>query len=356
MLVNSFIKKNIGNDKLEKLSPYIIAEAGVNHEGSIDTAKRLIDEAKLGGADAIKFQSYKADTIAIKNSPAYWDLAYENTKTQHELFSKHDKFWKKEFEVLAKHCQDLSIDFMSTPFDLESARFLNDLMNIYKISSSDINNKPFIDAISKYHKPIILSTGAAYMWEIEEAVSWIDQRSSPLALLHCILNYPTKNCNANLKRITQLRNKFPDNLIGYSDHTMPGNMEILELSALLGASIIEKHFTHDKNLTGNDHYHSMDYKDIQVFRKRIIVLNELLGSNNEIELINHQMESRINARRSLVANRYIKKGDRISSEDITWKRPGNGINPKYYKSVIGLCAIKDIEKDSVMKWDMIQSS
>lgn len=354
MLLNRLIK-NKRKGKYENISPYIIAEAGVNHEGSIDTAKRLIDEAKLGGANAIKFQSYKADTIAIKNSPAYWDLSYEKTKTQHQLFSKHDKFWKNEFEILAKYCQDSEIDFMSTPFDLESASFLNDLMDIYKISSSDINNKPFIEAICKYNKPIILSTGAAYMWEIEEAVSWIDQTSCPLALLHCVLNYPTKNHNANLKRITQLINKFPDNLIGYSDHTMPGNMEILEISALMGASIIEKHFTHNKNLPGNDHYHSMDFKDIQILRKRLNVLNELLG-NNEEDLINIQLESRINARRSLVANRHIKKGHKIKSEDITWKRPGNGINPKYYQSIIGSYAIKDIEKDTTMKWDMIQSN
>ena len=188
--------------------PYIIAEAGVNHEGDINIAKRLIDEAKLGGAHAIKFQTYKAETLACKFSPSYWDTTKETTKSQYDLFKKYDNFWKEEFEQLKFHCDNVEIEFLSTPFDIDSANFLNNLMDVFKISSSDITNKPFIQHICNFGKPIILSTGASYMHEIEEACRWIDTDNNPLALLHCILNYPTANKNANLAMILDLKNKF----------------------------------------------------------------------------------------------------------------------------------------------------
>ena len=150
----------IRNDEIK--SPYIIAEAGVNHEGSMDIAKRLIDEAAEGGAHAIKFQTYKADTIASKDSPAYWDITEEPTDSQYKLFKKYDKFWKNEFEQLKMYCDKVGIEFLSTPFDIESAKFLNEMMDVFKISSSDITNKPFIDYISDFGKPIILSTCLLY--------------------------------------------------------------------------------------------------------------------------------------------------------------------------------------------------
>ena len=149
--------------------PYVIAEAGVNHEGSMDIARRLIDEAALGGADAIKFQTYKAGTLASKHSPAYWDTSKEPTPSQYELFKKHDSFWKGEFENLKKHCDQAGIAFMSTPFDVESAKFLNDMMDVFKISSSDLTNRPFIEFMCDFKKPIIMSTGAASLAEIAEA-------------------------------------------------------------------------------------------------------------------------------------------------------------------------------------------
>lgn len=172
--------------------PYIIAEAGVNHEGSMDLAKRLIREAKEGGADAIKFQSYKAGTLASKDSPAYWDTTKEPTKSQYELFKKHDSFWKNEFEELARYCDEVGITFLSTPFDVESARFLDPLMPVFKISSSDITNKPFIQFLCDFGKPIIMSTGASDLHEVCEAVEWIEAKGNKLALLHCVLNYPTQ--------------------------------------------------------------------------------------------------------------------------------------------------------------------
>ena len=331
------------------LKPYIIAEAGVNHEGNMDLAKRLIDEAREGGAHAIKFQTYKAETLASKNSPAYWDLSKEPNDSQYKLFKKYDKFWKKEFEILKVYCDQVGIEFFSTPFDLESARFLDDLMDVFKISSSDITNKPFIEFICGFKKPVILSTGASDISEIKEAVTWVDEKGNALALLHCILNYPTDDNNANLAMIGDLIREFPDRTIGYSDHTLPKNMKTLETAVLLGASIIEKHFTHDKSLPGNDHYHAMDKKDLATFIRNLDHLFALLGENKKRSVPSEE-QARENARRSLVAQRNIPAGKQIELEDVTWKRPANGISPRELENVIGKQVGKDIRADSILLW------
>ncbi|ALV23650.1 N-acetylneuraminate synthase [Campylobacter iguaniorum] len=350
-LVDLFTNINPYEKKLYK--PYIIAEAGVNHEGSMDIAKRLIDEAKFGGADAIKFQTYKANTIASKNSPAYWDTTKEPTKTQYELFTKHDKFWKNEMEELKKYCDKADIEFLSTPFDLESAKFLNDLMDVFKISSSDITNKPFIEYICQFKKPIILSTGASALNEIFEAVGWIEYYKNPLALLHCVLNYPTKDKNANLGMILDLKARFPDKLIGYSDHTLPKNMRVCEMAVLLGSVIIEKHFTHDKSLQGNDHYHAMDKDDLKQFRYNLDSAFEILGEF-EVKSIEDEEPARKNARRSLVSAKSIKKGDIITDDCLTFKRPAHGISPKFIDDIVGKVALKDIKEDEILQWNMFE--
>lgn len=333
--------------------PYIIAEAGVNHEGSMDVAKRLIDEAKEGGADAIKFQTYKADTIASKDSPYYWDITKEPTRSQHELFQKYDKFWKSEFEQLKQHCDSVGIEFMSTPFDIESADFLFDLMDIYKISSSDITNKPFIEYMAAKGKPIILSTGASYLYEVQEALSWIEKYNIPVALLHCVLNYPTPNDKANLGMIKSLLDHFPNNIIGYSDHTLPNNMFVSEMATLLGATIIEKHFSHDKSLPGNDHYHAMDMEDLKHFRSRMKEINELLGVQ-ELTSLESEEPARKNARRSLVAVKDIPAGKIIEKSDLTFKRPAHGISPRNIDEIIGRKCILDINEDTVLKWNYFE--
>lgn len=329
--------------------PFLIAEAGVNHEGSMEVAKRLIDEAKEGGADAIKFQSYKADTLVSKDSPAYWDLSKEPISSQHELFKKYDKLWKSEFEILKKFCDKTEIEFLSTPFDLESACFLNELMDVFKISSSDITNKPFIQYICKFGKPIILSTGASNLDEIHDAVKWIESNGNPLALLHCILNYPTEAQNANLAMIQDLKKKFPQCPIGYSDHTLPDDMKKLEVAVLLGATIIEKHFTHNKSLAGNDHYHAMDKEDLRTFCQNLNSLFDLLGEKEKRSIPSEEIARR-NARRSLVALRDIPEGKRIEPEDITWKRPASGISPKEINRVINSKTARDISEDTVLQW------
>ncbi|MBY6033615.1 N-acetylneuraminate synthase family protein [Marinobacter daepoensis] len=339
--------------KAKLYRPYIIAEAGVNHEGSMDTAKRLVDEAKEGGADAIKFQTYKADTLASKHSPAYWDTNKEPTRSQHELFSKHDKFWKTEMVALKEYCDKVGIEFMSTPFDIESAIFLNDLMSVYKISSSDITNKPFIQFICSFNKPIILSTGASELWEIQEAVSWIEAFGNPLALLHCVLNYPTPDENANLGMILGLKRAFPDKLIGYSDHTLPKDMKVCEMASLLGSVVIEKHFTHDKTLPGNDHYHAMDKEDLKVFCRNLERTFGILG-DFKVGALNDEAVSRQNARRSLVAKRDIPEGKMVELEDLTFKRPAHGISPRSIDELVGKTARQEISEDNVLQWGMFE--
>ena len=259
------IFKNYNPDIINR--PYVIAEAGVNHEGNIELAKRLIDEASAGGAHAIKFQTYKAHLLAAEDSPSYWDLTKEPTKNQRELFKKYDNFDKKEYEQLKQECDKRGIEFLSTPFDTNAADFLNDLMPVFKISSSDITNLPFIKYMCSFGKPIILSTGASDISEISQVVELIDEMGNPLSLLHCVLNYPTLDENANLGMILDQKKKFPKAIPGYSDHTMPGTMEVLKIATLLGAIILEKHFTFDKSLPGNDHYHAMDKDDLKFFSK-----------------------------------------------------------------------------------------
>ena len=345
--------KNFNPCENRLYEPYIIAEAGVNHEGSMEIAKRLVDEAKEGGADAIKFQTYKAETLASKNSPAYWDTTKEPTKSQYELFKKHDSFWKDEMYELKEYCDKIGIEFMSTPFDIESANFLNEIMDVFKISSSDLTNKPFIEYICRFNKPIILSTGASHLYEIQEAVSWIEKYGNPLALLHCVLNYPTPDSNANLGMILGLKKAFPNTMIGYSDHTLPKDMKVCEMATMLGSVIIEKHFTHDKTLPGNDHYHAMDKEDLKLFRNNLKRTFEILG-NFKVEALEDEESARKNARRSLVANNDIKKGQVITKEDLTFKRPASGISPEFIDEVVGKKAIKDIVEDEILKWSMFR--
>jgi len=334
--------------------PYIIAEIGVNHEGSMALAKRLVDEAKEGGANAVKFQSYKAETLASKDSPSYWDTTEEPTTSQYELFKKHDSFWKGEMQELKDYCDNMDIEFMSTPFDIESANFLNEMMDVYKISSSDITNKPFIEYLCRFNKPIILSTGASSLSEITEAVSWVERNGNPLALLHCVLNYPTPDENASLGMMLDIKSKFPEKILGYSDHTLPKDMKVCEMATMLGAVIIEKHFTHDKTLPGNDHYHAMDKEDLKTYLKNIERIFEILGGF-KVEALDDEAPARANARRSLVAAKEIPKGKTIEESDLTFKRPAYGISPKFIGDVVGKVAIKDVSEDTVLSWGLFNA-
>ena len=329
--------------------PYIIAEAGVNHENDIDKAFEMIRSSSDNGADAIKFQAYKAETLASKNSPAYWDTREEQIESQFKLFKKFDKFWKKEFELLKLECDKNSIDFMCTPFDIESANFLNDLCETIKISSSDLNNLPFIEHICRFKKPIILSTGASTLDEINSTVEIINKHDIECIILHCVLNYPTEDRNANLMRIQTLKNYFTNNIIGYSDHTLPKEMNLLIHSWLLGAKVIEKHYTFNKKLKGNDHYHAMDSMDLNKFVNKINKIISIIG-DGKIDSGTNEAISRENARRSLVYNNNLTKGKAIDKNDITFKRPGTGIPPDQYNKIIGKIMLKDVKKDDLLDW------
>lgn len=351
------LAERIRNRKVDQYviqQPYMIAEAGVNHEGSMDLAKKLIEEAAEGGAHAIKFQTYKAETIASKDSPSYWDTTKEPTRSQFELFKKYDKFWKNEYENLKKCCDEFNIEFLSTPFDVDSADFLNDLMEVYKVSSSDMNNLPFIEYMCQFNKPILLSTGASYLWETQRTVELIDRNNIPVCLMHCVLNYPTLDENANLGMIKALQRYFPEKLIGYSDHTLPNDMQVCVDATLLGAEILEKHFSHDKTLPGNDHYHAMDKEDLKLFNQKINQAFNTLGSFEKAPL-ETEFVSRQNARRSLVAKTDIPEGKVISKEDLTWKRPASGISPSEINSIIGKKSIQAINEDTVLQYNMFEA-
>ncbi|GAB6190219.1 N-acetylneuraminate synthase family protein [Marinitoga arctica] len=329
--------------------PYIIAEAGVNHEGDIEKAKLMIKQAAEAGADAIKFQTYKAEKLASKYSPSYWDTTKENTKNQYELFKKYDKFWKNEYELLAEYSEKCGIDFMSTPFDFESADFLDPLIPAYKIASADITNIPFLKYIAKKEKPILLSTGASSISEIWKAVETIkNEGNDNIILLHCVLNYPTNLENANIGMIKDMNEKFPDYIIGYSDHTLPNGMkDVLTAAWLMGAQVIEKHFTFDKSLPGNDHYHAMDKTDLKQFVEHISNLQKIIGKTKK-DYLESEIPARNNARRSLIAAKFIPKGKVITKEDIDIKRPGIGVPPELYDKVIGSISTRDINEDEII--------
>lgn len=333
-------------------APYVIAEIGVNHEGSLDQAKRLIDLAKEGGADAAKFQSYKAGTLASKHSPSYWDTSKEATRSQYELFKKYDSFGAEEYIKLAEHCRQVGIDFLSTPFDDAAIEFLDPLMPFFKIASADLTNIPFLRKVAHKGKPVVLSTGASTLGEIDIAVETLAQAGcSDLALLHCILNYPTANTNAHLRMITGLQRAYPNHIVGYSDHTLPDEaMTPLITAHLLGAVILEKHFTHDKTLPGNDHYHAMDVTDLSRFVEMAERVHGLLGESDHKEPIATEAISRKNARRSIVLLRDVPSGYALTTVDITYKRPGSGISPLHWDEVIGRQTSNALESDHVLQW------
>lgn len=333
-------------------APYLIAEIGVNHEGSMDQAKRLIELAKEGGADAAKFQSYKAGTLASKNSPSYWDTSKEPTRSQYALFQKYDSFGPDEYIALAEHCRQTGIDFLSTPFDDAAIDFLDPLMPFFKIASADLTNIPFLRKVAKKGKPVVLSTGASTLGEIDIAVETLQQSGChDLALLHCVLNYPTANENAHLRMITGLNRAYPNHIIGYSDHTLPDEaMTPLVTAHLLGAMILEKHFTHDKTLPGNDHYHAMDVIDLARFVEMANRVHTLLGESDHKAPILTEAISRRNARRSIVLAHDVPAGHVFTEKDITYKRPGTGVSPLHWDEVIGTQTAKPLECDHILQW------
>ncbi|MGQ0585861.1 MAG: N-acetylneuraminate synthase family protein [Gammaproteobacteria bacterium] len=332
------------------LDPYIIAEAGVNHENKVELALKLAELAREGGANAIKFQTYKAEKIARRDSPAYWDTSKEPTPSQFLLFKKYDSFNEPDYRRIAEHCARIGIDFMSTPFDLDAAAFLAPLMPAYKIASADINNVPLLRAVARHGKPVILSTGAATLAEICFAIETLEAAgNTDVALLHCVLNYPTAPEHAQLGYIRVLAQRFPGIPIGYSDHVPPDpTVTSSQQAALLGACIIEKHFTHDKTLPGNDHYHAMDRDDLRRLREALARHRQLHGNGTKDLRI--ERAAIRHARRSIVAARAIKKGEVLDDKNLIALRPAHGISAALWDQVAGRKAAEDIPAEALIEW------
>lgn len=334
--------------------PYtLIAEIGVNHENNLETAKRLIELAKEGGAHSAKFQAYKAGTLASRNSPAYWDTTKETTKSQFELFRKHDAFDVREYRLLAEHCEKVGIDFSCTAFDLRFLDEIDPLVSFHKIASADLTVIPFLRRVGSKGKPVALSTGAASLEEVAMAIETLQESGSgPISLLHCNLNYPTPDNLAFLNRIAELKQNFPGQTAGYSDHTVPDDGSLAVVAAfVLGARVIEKHFTHDKRLPGNDHYHAGDVRDFRKICEQLAECTKLLASYDESSFLQCQDKARQFARRSLVANRDVKRGETFTEEIVTWKRPGTGLDPRNWDRLMGKKASRDIAEDTILTSD-----
>ena len=339
----------------------LIAEIGVNYYdiakerkiSPIDAAKLMISEAKKAGIHAVKFQSYKASTLAAKESPYYWDITEEPTRSQFELFQKFDAFGENEYRILADYCRELDIEFCSTAFDFESADYLCDMMEVYKISSSDLSNIPFIEYQAQKGKPILLSVGASDADEIDTAIAAIRRHNSlPLVILHCVLEYPTPYEHANLNKITSLKEKYPDCIIGYSDHTKPDSaFDVVKTAYNLGAIVVEKHYTLNKTLTGNDHYHAMDPKDATEILNGITFIDGIRGCG-EIVCLDTEKAALKNVRRSVVSKGKILAGEAITLDNCVFKRPGTGISPSCFAELIGKKITANIEDDTILTWDM----
>ncbi len=340
----------------------LIAEIGVNYYdiaaklgiSNMEAAKLMCKEAHDAGIHAVKFQTYKAGTLAAHDSPSYWDRSEEPTASQYELFKKFDSFGEREYRELKKYCDSLRIEFLSTAFDFESADYLDDLMDVYKISSSDLSNIPFIEHQARKDKPILLSIGASDKEEIDRAIEAIRRHNHrELVLLHCVLEYPTPLEHANLLKIRSLKEEYPEEYIGYSDHTKPtADCRVVNTAYNLGAVLVEKHFTLDKSLKGNDHYHAMDPEDARAILKNIALLDEIRGSG-ELKCLESEAAARANARRSIVTARDIAEGEVITEEMLTFKRPGTGISPTDMPRVVGRRAAGPLSEDTILQEDML---
>jgi len=329
---------------------FIIAEAGVNHNGRLDLAYQLIDVAKNAGADAVKFQTFKAENVVSKlaDKAEYQKKATSSDESQLEMIKKLGLSFD-DFVKLKKYCDKKGIMFLSTPFDHQSIDFLYNLIDIYKIPSGEIINYPYLKHIAAKNKPLIMSTGMANLGEIEEAISIISAVNSEakISLLHCTTNYPTSYEEVNLKAMQTLAAAFKLP-VGYSDHTL--GIEVPIAAVALGARIIEKHFTLDKNLPGPDHKASLEPGEIKEMVKAIRNIEMALGdgikkpNKSEIEIMKV-------ARRSLIATRDIRVGEIIKESDIIIKRPGTGIPPKFKEIVIGMKIINDIRQDEPFEWE-----
>jgi len=324
----------------------------VNHEGSLSKAFEMIDAAAASGAPMIKFQSYKASRLAQKKSPAYWDTREESCRSQYELFRRYDRLEIEDYEAMAARCKQKGILFCTTAFDSDFLEALAPYMPVLKVASADITNLPLLRQVGRQRRPVVLSTGASTVSEIDRAVKTLEDAGAPqVVIMHCILEYPTQPQNANLNSIPYLASVFPDHSLGWSDH-LPfafGGQSLIT-AWQLGADILEKHFTLDKSKPGNDHYHAMDPQDVALFYRQCSYAEQLLGDHRK-QVFSWERESEKQARRSLVATRDLKAGDVLDESMLIPKRPGNGISPVHYDQVLGRTLQRDIPSDHALSWD-----
>lgn len=328
----------------------IIAEAGVNHNGSIQIAKQLIDKAVEAGVDIIKFQTFKSEKLVSKTA--------RQAEYQQRNIGKGDEgqfamLKKLELSVenhheLIQYCQERNIRFWSTAFDMESIDFLHSLnMGLWKIPSGEITNYPYIKKIASFHESIILSTGMCELSDIETALNvLIDEgvKKEQITVLHCNTEYPTPYQDVNLKAMLEIGKKFGVK-IGYSDHTK--GIEVPIAAVALGATVVEKHFTLDKNMEGPDHKASLEPDELKSMVSAIRHIEQALGNGHKTISDSERKNIEI-ARKSIVAACPIKKGEMFSEENLTVKRPGNGISPMRWNEVVGTTAIKDFEEEEII--------
>jgi len=339
----------------EKDPCLIIVDAGVNHNNDVERAKELIRKAAEAGADVIKFQTYKADTITIRTAPRYWDPKLDTDKggTQYDTFSRIDDLPIDAYYEMKELCEKLDIIFSSTPFNIDDAEFLSSLdMDVFKISSSDITYPQLIRTVAKTGKPIIMSTGTASIAEIKEAISIIrSEGNEDIILQHCVLSYPCKDKDANLSKMTKIQEIFKDIPVGYSDHTLGTVIPLT--SVAMGAKTIEKHFTIDKSLPDSpDHSLSVDPEELKEMVFTIRRAEQSMGAFVD-GYYEAEGKAFMYARKSIVAKVEIPKGTIIKEDMLTCKRPGNGIYPKYIDKVIGSKTIVDIKADMTITFEMI---
>lgn len=348
---------NLVKIKSHKIGPgqptFIIAEAGVNHNGDLQRGLDHIKAAKDAGVDAIKFQNYTAERLVTKSAPKYWHVGEDDGKTQYETFSVLDELPKSAYFKMMEYAKKIGIILFSTPFELEAVDFLEKLdVPAYKIASADITFHQLLKKIGKTKKPIILSTGASTIAEITEAVEIIKSTGNDqIILLHCILSYPTSPADANLLMIDSLRSVFKDIPIGFSDHTFDPLTPAF--SVMRGANVVEKHFTIDKSLPDSpDHKLGVDPLELKQMVDAIRLAEKSLGKDFK-EPVGSEIEGNKLARRSIVSAKEIKKGDVITEKMLICKRPGTGIAPKFMDMIIGRKAKKTIPEDSIIDWEWI---
>lgn len=328
--------------------PYIIAEAGVNHNGSFDLARKLVDEAVKAGADCVKFQTFVPEKLVSRYAEKadYQKASTDENESQLSMLKKLTLSYDN-YRDLARYAVSQGIDFCTTAFDEESISFVHELgCKFWKIPSGEITNYPYLVQVASYQEPIVMSTGMSNLKEVGEAVDVIRKYSkASLILLHCNTEYPTPFCDVNLMVMKRMQEEFGC-LVGYSDHT-PG-IEIPIAATALGAVIIEKHFTLDKNMPGPDHKASLNPNELCELVQKVRNVNSALGNGEKI--IQKSEEKNLNiARKSIVAACKIKKGDLFSVKNLTAKRPGDGISPMRWNEIIGQEAKRDFEEDELIE-------